>query len=340
MHINLRDLSKLIDTIGNRKRIFMRMVMDHNPKGQIDHDKFLTQSAQHPPNLSFQSVGCDSSTMQYYDATNSTIFQDFASHHKTSPPSPSTSSFLPFENSAKQPTLHGCNMPNFTQHLGNHATSASILCSKRNLSGNNHINKPKAKQGTKKLRSSSEFQDHVMAERKRRQELTERFIALSATIPGLKKTEKAYVLGEAISYMKQLQERVNELENHNKRKTADSVIFIKKFQVCSKEESMSCETNSEGGYRSSTSLLPQVEARVMEREVLIGIHCKKEKDIVFKIVALLQNLHLSLASSSVLPFGTSTLKVTIIAQMGEKYCITVSDLVKILKQHLLGVAYH
>jgi len=41
--------------------------------------------------------------------------------------------------------------------------------------------------GAKKSRSSSQCVDHIMAERKRRQELSEKFIALSATIPGLSK---------------------------------------------------------------------------------------------------------------------------------------------------------
>jgi len=114
--------------------------------------------------------------------------------------------------------------------------------------------------------------------------------------------------------MKQLQERVIELENQNKRRKTDSRILIKKYsQVCSREE----ETTSCDETRShiSTPPLPQVEARVLEKEVLIGIHCHKQKDIVLKIMALLQNHHLSLASSSVLPFGSSTLKVTIIAQV-------------------------
>lgn len=39
----------------------------------------------------------------------------------------------------------------------------------------------------KRGRSCSQTLDHIMAERKRRQELTQKFIALSATIPGLKK---------------------------------------------------------------------------------------------------------------------------------------------------------
>lgn len=40
---------------------------------------------------------------------------------------------------------------------------------------------------TKKNRRTSETVDHIMSERRRRQELTKKFIALSATIPGLKK---------------------------------------------------------------------------------------------------------------------------------------------------------
>jgi hypothetical protein len=46
---------------------------------------------------------------------------------------------------------------------------------------------PKVKQRTKNPRSSSEVQEHIIAERKRRQVISERFIALSAIIPGLKK---------------------------------------------------------------------------------------------------------------------------------------------------------
>lgn len=45
--------------------------------------------------------------------------------------------------------------------------------------------------GTKRAqpftRSQSNAQDHILAERKRREKLTERFVALSALIPGLKK---------------------------------------------------------------------------------------------------------------------------------------------------------
>lgn len=50
----------------------------------------------------------------------------------------------------------------------------------------------KASQGTKRVCSSTRLpqpQDHIMAERKRREKLSQRFIALSAIVPGLKKVQ-------------------------------------------------------------------------------------------------------------------------------------------------------
>jgi len=44
----------------------------------------------------------------------------------------------------------------------------------------------------KRVRSSWEIQGHIMSERKRRQEMAERFIQLSAIIPGLKKVSSCF----------------------------------------------------------------------------------------------------------------------------------------------------
>ncbi|KAL2330133.1 hypothetical protein Fmac_017714 [Flemingia macrophylla] len=155
-------------------------------------------------------------------------------------------------------------------------------------------------QPRKKVRRSlSQTQNHIIAERKRRQELTGSIIALSATIPGLKKMDKAYVLREAVNYTKQLQERVKELENQIK----DSATLMRS----SNESNGNCETKRES--------LFEVVARVLDEEVFIGIHCEKQKDTVFKIHALLGKLHLSVNTSSVLPFGNSTLIINLIARV-------------------------
>lgn len=63
---------------------------------------------------------------------------------------------------------------------------STLSANKRHQNLNPEQPKPKSTTQTGK-RARNGSVDHIMAERKRRQELTQRFIALSATIPGLKK---------------------------------------------------------------------------------------------------------------------------------------------------------
>ncbi|KAJ1439610.1 Myc-type, basic helix-loop-helix [Sesbania bispinosa] len=200
----------------------------------------------------------------------------------------------------------------------------------------NHNCKP----GThKKVRSSAETAGHIEAERKRRQKMTQNFIALSAIIPGLKKTDKSYILQEAINYVNQLQERVRELETENEKINAHSVMLNKKLIIrlpMNEDSTTTSETNFVGNTnRFFLEALPEVTTRVSEKNVLIAIHCEKQNVVVHKILNLLANLHLSITSSSVLQFGASTLIITIIAQMDEEYSMAIDDLVKTLRKELL-----
>lgn len=122
----------------------------------------------------------------------------------------------------------------------------------------------------------------------------------------------------------------------------------------------------------SNQVLPQIEAICIESEkevLFIRIQCEKCKSILFTLLVILQNMHLSISSSSVLPFGKNTLNIAIIAkvkqlilsfnyyyffkivnfinnffninvikhisQMGEEYKITGEELVKKLRQDLM-----
>lgn len=63
----------------------------------------------------------------------------------------------------------------------------------------------RSNQGTKKTRSASESMDHIMSERKRRQELTRKFIALASTIPGLKKVRfQSYLYIFKVRYVNEI----------------------------------------------------------------------------------------------------------------------------------------
>ncbi|PON55299.1 Basic helix-loop-helix transcription factor [Parasponia andersonii] len=54
--------------------------------------------------------------------------------------------------------------------------------------------------------------NHVMAERRRREKLNERFIILRSLVPFVTKMDKASILGDTIEYVKQLRKKIQDLE--------------------------------------------------------------------------------------------------------------------------------
>lgn len=178
-------------------------------------------------------------------------------------------------------------------------------------------------------RSQSNAQDHILAERKRREKLTQRFVALSALIPGLKKMDKASVLGDAIKHIKYLQESVKEYEEQKKEKTMKSMVLVKKSQLVLDENHQLSSSSSEGNRDCSSLNLPEMEFKVSGKDVLIKILCEKQKSNLIKIMAEIEKLGLSITNSSVLPFGP-TFDISIIAQKTSDFDMKVEDVVKSL----------
>ncbi|XP_062105884.1 transcription factor bHLH18-like isoform X2 [Humulus lupulus] len=176
----------------------------------------------------------------------------------------------------------------------------------------------------------SQTKDHILAERKRREKLSQRFIALSAIVPGLKKMDKASVLGDAIKYMKQLQERVKTLEEEMRKRNMESVVFVKKSQLFADNDNNSSYSSDEN-CSSFDEPLPEIEARVCDKNVLIRIHCEKKKGVMEKTIAEIEKHHLTIINSSCMTFGSSSVDLTIIAQMNMEFSITMKDLVKNLR---------
>ncbi|OIV94576.1 hypothetical protein TanjilG_25638 [Lupinus angustifolius] len=173
----------------------------------------------------------------------------------------------------------------------------------------------------------SQPQDHIIAERKRREKLSQRFIALSALVPALQKMDKASILGGAIKYLKQLQEKVMALEEEkNKKKNMQSVVIVKKCQLLNDAEHSSSESGD-----PFDEALPEIEARFCERNVLIRVHCEKTKGVVEKTINEVEKIHLKVTNSSAMAFGSCAIDITILAQMDMEFCITVKDLVRNLR---------
>ncbi|KAK4477421.1 hypothetical protein RD792_016642 [Penstemon davidsonii] len=162
-----------------------------------------------------------------------------------------------------------------------------------------------------RVRPPSQTYDHIIAERKRREQLSQLFIALSAIVPGLKKTDKSSVLGDAIKYLKHLQERVEKLEEQAANQTMQSAVLVKKSQIIEEDEGSSdekCGTSEE-------QMLPEIEARVCSNNILLRIQCEKHKGVLVNLLSKLDTLDLVVVSTNVIPFGNLALDITIIAEV-------------------------
>ncbi|AES86521.2 hypothetical protein MtrunA17_Chr4g0002831 [Medicago truncatula] len=148
-------------------------------------------------------------------------------------------------------------------------------------------------------------------------EITQRLKELSDVI-GLKKMDDdTSIVDKARDYVEKLAERVRELE----QEAGSNICSNKRTKVNSDE--YNCGTGD--------NTLPEIKARVSKKDVLVIVHCEKQKGILLKILTHLASLHLSVVNSSVLQFGKSILDITIICKMGDGYNISVNELVKTLR---------
>ncbi|CAN4079844.1 unnamed protein product [Withania somnifera] len=159
-------------------------------------------------------------------------------------------------------------------------------------------------------RTHLQAQDHVLAERKRRERQTQYLVTLSALIPNLKKLDKASILGEAIKYIKQLKEQVKGLEEEIKKHSEEPVVAVKRPSLFS-----SFGNSKISNENCKESSVPDIEVRASDGNVLITICCKKQARIIKEIFSQVEMFHLTITSSSAIPFGYNTTHITIIAQM-------------------------
>lgn len=82
------------------------------------------------------------------------------------------------------------------------------------------------KRGRKPANGREEPLNHVEAERQRREKLNQRFYALRAVVPNISKMDKASLLGDAISYITDLQTKIRMMETEKDVIGAPEVDFM------------------------------------------------------------------------------------------------------------------
>ncbi|KAF8698653.1 hypothetical protein HU200_034902 [Digitaria exilis] len=118
--------------------------------------------------------------------------------------------------------------------------------------------------------------EHIIAERKRREKISQRFVELSAVIPGLKKMDKATILSDATRYVKELQEKLRAREA-----AGGGVIISRSSSGGNNVPALS----PLGASSTGTKPLPEIEAQLCGDKVIVRVLCQNGKGVVAKVLA-------------------------------------------------------
>ncbi|KAI3768215.1 hypothetical protein L2E82_18711 [Cichorium intybus] len=173
-----------------------------------------------------------------------------------------------------------------------------------------------------KSRSPDQSHSNLLAERKRRENMNRYFISLSAMLPNLKKMDKASVLGDAIDYIRKLQERVKELEGGTSgvKKDAKETIVVALNRPShsntndndsSSKETIAADHSMDTPCNSSV----EIEVRMSGSSVLVRIQSLENSSLLVKAISKMQKLGLSIVSSSAFLFANTITVISIVAEV-------------------------
>ncbi|XP_039845731.1 transcription factor MTB1-like isoform X2 [Panicum virgatum] len=133
------------------------------------------------------------------------------------------------------------------------------------------------KRGRKPANGREEPLNHVEAERQRREKLNQRFYALRAVVPNISKMDKASLLGDAITYITDLQKKLKDMETERERLLESGMV----------------DPRERGAPR------PEVDIQVVQDEVLVRVMSPMESHPVKKVFQAFEEAEVRVGESKV-----------------------------------------
>ncbi|OWM88281.1 transcription factor MYC2-like [Punica granatum] len=157
------------------------------------------------------------------------------------------------------------------------------------------------KRGRKPANGREEPLNHVEAERQRREKLNQRFYALRAVVPNVSKMDKASLLGDAISYIKELNVKLQEADTN--REDLQKQLDALKKELSSKD-SRTLPPPGDKDISSSNSLGSKlieldVDVKIIGWDVMIRIQSSKKNHPAARLMHALMELDLDVHHASV-----------------------------------------
>jgi len=138
------------------------------------------------------------------------------------------------------------------------------------------------KRGRKPANGREEPLNHVEAERQRREKLNQRFYALRAVVPNISKMDKASLLGDAISYINELQAKLKKMEAE--RGKLEGVV----------RDSSTLDVNTNG---ESHKQARDVDIQASHDEVMVRVSCPLDSHPASRVIQALKEAQVTVIES-------------------------------------------
>ncbi|KAM0830571.1 hypothetical protein ACQ4PT_066124 [Festuca glaucescens] len=160
----------------------------------------------------------------------------------------------------------------------------------------------------------SNVKGHVMSERRRREKLNEMFLILKSLVPSIHKVDKASILAETIAYLKELEQRVEELESSRAPSRQGETAGRRRHDVVGKKVSAGSKRKAselgDGNTEREHGSGNIVNVTVMDKEVLLEVQCRWKESLMTRVFDALKDLSLDVLSvQSSTPGGLLALKI-------------------------------
>ncbi|KAL2937052.1 Basic helix-loop-helix protein A [Bienertia sinuspersici] len=164
------------------------------------------------------------------------------------------------------------------------------LHSKHHLNNNNTMSSEKQSSGG--VHNDELSANHVLAERRRREKLNERFIILRSLVPFVTKMDKASILGDTIEYVKELRRKIEELEGRTK---SEEERGKRKTRVVEERHS-SGDIVGGGTKAKATQQETMIEVSIIESDALIEVKCQFKEGLLLDIMIILRDMRLEVTT--------------------------------------------